>query len=169
MGLEELIQAIGLAARLCPGILLLIAGDGYLKATLQHLIVRERLERNVLLLGFVPEESLPVYYEAADIFVLPTQKLEGFGLSTIESLACGTPVLGTPVGATPEVLSALEPQLLFSDSTPSAMAEGILAWREQGVSELLRKKCREYCVENFSSEGIVQELLGVFSEVCCGA
>src|SRR5207249_11624167 len=59
-------------------------------------------------LGFIPDETLPSYYHAADVFVLPTRELEGFGLVTVEALACGTPVLGTPVGATPEVLSGLE-------------------------------------------------------------
>ena len=54
--------------------------------------------------GEIDDESLVLYYQAADIFILPTQSLEGFGLVTLEALSCGVPVLGTPIGATTNIL-----------------------------------------------------------------
>ena len=62
-------------------------------------------EHRIKLMGFIPEQDLVPYYESADLVVLPTQALEGFGLVMIEALAFGTPVLGTPVGAIPKILS----------------------------------------------------------------
>jgi glycosyltransferase involved in cell wall biosynthesis len=47
--------------------------------------------------GFVPDDELPLYYQAADLFVLPTRSLEGFGLITLEAFASELPVVGTPV------------------------------------------------------------------------
>src|SRR5207249_11052699 len=81
-------------------------------------------------LGFIPDETLPSYYHAADVFVLPTRELEGFGLVTVEALACGTPVLGTPVGATPEVLSGLDASLVFRGISAEIMAEDLLRFLE---------------------------------------
>jgi glycosyltransferase involved in cell wall biosynthesis len=73
--------------------------------------------------------DLPViflYYQMADLFILPTTELEGFGLVTVEALASGLPVLGTPVGGTKEILTKLGSDYLFDDSTPQSIATGIL-------------------------------------------
>jgi len=104
MGLENLILAIDIVRKEVPNVLLLIVGQGYLKEKLEKLIRMNHLDKNIWMLGFVPEEKLPLYYQASDLFVLPTLLLEGFGLSTLESLACGTPVIATPVGANPEII-----------------------------------------------------------------
>lgn len=54
--------------------------------------------------------------------IMPTQELEGFGLTTAEALACGTPVIGTPAGANPEVLRRLDETLITRDASPAAIA-----------------------------------------------
>ena len=55
--------------------------------------IRElRLENDILLRGYVPDEDLPCFYSAADVFVYPSF-YEGFGLPVLESMACGTPVV----------------------------------------------------------------------------
>ena len=53
--------------------------------------------------------------------------MEGFGLSTIESLACGTPVLGTPTGGTPEILRQISPDYILPGTRPEDIAAGIIA------------------------------------------
>ena len=72
--------------------------------------------------GRLPEQQLLTYYQAADLFVLPTSAAEGFGLVSIEALACNLPVFGTPVGGIREVLQRVNPELLFADATAAAMA-----------------------------------------------
>jgi glycosyltransferase involved in cell wall biosynthesis len=119
MGLEHLIRAIAQLGEEDREVLLLIGGDGPLRGKLQGLIEEMKLAERVRLLGFLPEQSLPLYYRAADLVVMPTYEMEGFGLVTVESLACGTPVLGTPVGALPEILGRVDP-ILLADGTDSA-------------------------------------------------
>src|SRR5438132_854951 len=106
MGLDNLLGAMAVLKARCPSALLLIGGAGSLRGALEAQSQALGLEAHVKFLGFVPDAELPRYYQAADVFVLPTRELEGFGLVTVEALACGTPVLGTPVGATPEILRA---------------------------------------------------------------
>ena len=127
MGLQALIQAMALARRTIPHLRLLIGGSGLLQPMLEALVKTMGLEDCVRLLGFIPEALLPDYYRAADLFVLPTTRLEGFGLVTIEALASGTPVFGTRVGATDEILRNLDPALLSERTDPESMAAGISA------------------------------------------
>jgi glycosyltransferase involved in cell wall biosynthesis len=125
MGLDNLMQAMSLLRRQGSDVRLLIGGEGPLRSALQATIQRLQLTDCVRLIGFVPDSSLPAYYQAADLALLPTQELEGFGLITLESLACGTPILGTPVGAIPEVLNRIDPSLIAPGSDAPALAAQI--------------------------------------------
>jgi glycosyltransferase involved in cell wall biosynthesis len=104
-----------------------------------------------------------LYYQAADFFVLPTLDLEGFGLVTLEALACGTPVLGTPVGETVEILSGLNPYLLFASSRPEDMARGIL--EHLSAPAISRERCRRYVLEHYSWDRTTIELEALFRMV----
>jgi len=105
MGLENLIEAVatiaGSRSAREAGLALLICGDGRLRQQLGEMVRERGLGNTVKLLGRVAHEDLPRYYQAADLFVLPTEAMEGFGIVTIEALASGTPVLGRPARATP--------------------------------------------------------------------
>src|SRR2546430_17254237 len=125
MGLENLLHAIEKLGEEARDLLVLIGGEGPLRPALEQLIRDLRLTDHVQLLGFIPEDRLSKYYQAADLVLMPTHELEGFGLVTVEALACGTPVLGTPVGAIPEVLARLDSALLTDGRDATALATGI--------------------------------------------
>jgi glycosyltransferase involved in cell wall biosynthesis len=127
MGLDTLLRAMVRVRQTIPHVQLLIGGSGPLRSELEAQVKALDLEGCVRFLGFVPEDALPDYYRAADLFVLPTAQLEGFGLVTIEALASGTPVLGTPVGATDEILGRLDASLLTAGPDAESMATGIEA------------------------------------------
>src|SRR5437899_12651573 len=114
MGLDTLIRAMATVRERFPRVLLLIGGSGSLRPLLETLTISLSLSEHVRFLGFVPERDLPAYYGAAAAFVLPTRELEGFGLVTVAALACGTPVLGTPGGATPAILEPPTRSLHFA-------------------------------------------------------
>lgn len=125
MGLETLLDAfsaIGQAGQHC---LLVIGGEGPLRTRLEAGIRQRQLEQIVRLAGFIPEELLVAYYQAADLVLMPTAQLEGFGLVTVEALACGTPVVGTPVGAIPEVLGQIDPILIACGADSSSFADAL--------------------------------------------
>jgi glycosyltransferase involved in cell wall biosynthesis len=150
---------------------LTLAGEGPEGEALARLIGTLELADHVSMVGFIPQERLSMYYGASDFFVLSTRTLEGFGLVTLESLACGTPVLGTPVGGTVEILSGLDPTFLFKGVSPEIMAEGIeRAVVEYPVGgeeyEALRMRCSQYAARNYSwlrhmdqFQAILEELL----------
>ena len=163
MGLDNLLRAMAIVKTRRPDAVLLIGGAGSLRSALEAQSRALGLEAHVKFLGFVPDEALPRYYQAADVFVLPTRELEGFGLVTVEALACGTPVLGTPVGATPEILRALCASLVFRGTTPEAMAhdlERFLAAKERDPDAYarLRGACREHVERHYTWERATEDL-----------
>jgi glycosyltransferase involved in cell wall biosynthesis/SAM-dependent methyltransferase len=162
MGLDNLIHAMALVREGGVRPLLLVGGAGSLRPALEALVRAHGLEGDVEFLGFVDEAELPLYYAAADAFVLPTRALEGFGLVTVEALACGTPVLGTPVGATPEILTPLDPSLVFDDAGPEAIARGIGRFLQRSGDRddaaTLRAACRRHAEARYGWEQSVGEL-----------
>ena len=171
MGLENLLLAVKAAIPQAPGLFLVIGGAGPLDAALRELAVREGLADRVRFAGFIPESQLPSYYRMADLFVLPTREMEGFGLVTLEALASGLPVAGTPVGGTPEILGRLEPNLLFKDATSASMAETIAAcyrkikdhprqWAELG------ERCRRFAESHYSWDASADALESLYINQC---
>jgi asparagine synthase (glutamine-hydrolysing) len=163
MGLDTLLDAMAIVSRRMPQAHLLLGGSGSLREALEAQARDRGLDKHVTFLGFIPEDDLPRYYQAVDAFVLPTRELEGFGLVTAEALACGTPVLGTRVGATPEILEPLDPALLFGGEGAEAMAADLLAFlqrqrQDPGAARALREACARYAEAHYDWEHVVSAL-----------
>jgi glycosyltransferase involved in cell wall biosynthesis len=144
MGIDVLLDAMPAVLAAHPGACLVIGGRGPLAAALQARASALGLGGAVRFVGFVAEAELPAHYAAADVFVLPTQHLEGFGLVTLESLACGTPVVGTRVGATPELLEPLDPLLLTPAPSADAIARAVVAVLARRDRATLAARCRAH-------------------------
>ncbi len=163
MGLEQLLEAVAAVRRRHPNVLALIGGKGALTAELQATIEREHLQENARLLGFIADEDLPAAYAAADLTLVPTVALEGFGLVIVESLASGTPALGTPVGGIPEILRAWHPELVTDAPTSAAMAERIDAILSGRVTLPDPEECRIHA-GRYDWKLVVPQLLAIFEE-----
>ena len=147
MGLDRLLRALPLIS---PEVSLAVAGTGSARGELETLAGDLRVRDRVTFLGAVSDEELVEWNRAADLFVLPTVAYEGFGMVTAEALACGTPVVGTPVGATPELLEPLEPDLIAASSEPAHLEEAIERGLHLARAGDFRGRCRDYAVERFS-------------------
>jgi glycosyltransferase involved in cell wall biosynthesis len=142
-GVDRLLTAMPEILRANPAATLAVAGTGEMEHQLHRLAAQLGISDRVRFLGRVSDQSLVDWYRRATLVVIPTVRLEGFGLTTAEALACGTPVVGTPVGATPELLAPLDQSLIASDSTPAALAKTVslaLADPEQLASIGLRAR-----------------------------
>ncbi len=145
MGLEELLAALAVADD--PRLTLAITGNGDQRASLEKLARALSVQDRVRFLGRVSESELRALYAAADLFVLPTVAYEGFGMSTVEALASGTPVLGTAVGATPEILAPIDDALIVPRADANALAAGL-----RRVIPMLTPELRVRCAERARAE-----------------
>jgi len=167
MGLDKLILAMQKVIKRAPGIYMVLGGEGPLKNNLIELAKNLGLDDHIRFVGFIAEKELANYYQMADLFILPTRELEGFGLVTLEAMACGVPVLGTPVGGTQQILGKFDPSFLFEDTSPDAMAASILE-KYKIISETPQKwseisqRCRQYVENNYSWEKNVDSLEKIF-------
>jgi glycosyltransferase involved in cell wall biosynthesis len=165
MGLENLLKAIALVKIQYPEILLYIAGKGALAQTLQTQIVELNLTNHVRLLGYVSDQQLPIAYRAANFSVVPTVSFEGFGLIIVESLATGTPVLGTPIGGIPEILAPFCPDLLFEDTSVDKLAQGIIEVLSQKRQLPDSDTCQAYVRDNYAWSVIAPQIKSVYEQV----
>lgn len=158
MGIEELLKAVKVLLAAGDDITLGIAGSGRSQRELRMLTASLGIEERVIFFGRVPDEDLPGLYAAADLFVLPTVAYEGFGMATVEALAAGTPVVGTAVGATPEILRALDAALLCPTASPSDLAHTMQLALAR-TSPAFRAECAAYADANYSWERTIGEWL----------
>ena len=155
MGLTQLVHAVSRLKAHIPDIHLTIGGSGPECERLHRLVKELDLDSYVQLVGYIPETQLPIFFAAADFFIMPTQALEGFGLVTLESWAAGTPVIGTPVGAIPEVLSTFDSRFVLASADIDALAAGIERaiiedYRNSACYAQLRHAVHRHAEENFS-------------------
>ena len=162
VGVDTLVEAAALLRARVPGALVLVAGRGPLQGELEARIAALGLQDHVRLLGFVPDDVLPTAYRAADLSVVPTAALEGFGLITVESLAAGTPCVVTPVGGLADVVSPLAPQLVAASAGARDVADALARALRGEVALPSAAQCETYAREGFDWPVVAARVRAVY-------
>lgn len=162
MGIDDLLRAW---ARLSSDrAWLLVAGRGPDLPRLERIARELGLEARVRFLGGVSDGDLPDLYRAADVCVLPSKTLEGFGLPVLEALACGTPVVVADSGGLPEAVAGLADDLVVPAGDAAALSERLDA-AFNGSQPLPRAdRCRDYA-ERFSEARLIAEHARLYREL----
>jgi glycosyltransferase involved in cell wall biosynthesis len=165
MGIDRLLRALPLLG--CDDVTLVVAGTGSLAGDLPRLAAELGLAERVLFVGSVSDDSrLADWYRAADLFVLPTTAYEGFGMATVEALASGTPVAGTAIGATPELLAPLDPRLVAPTADPEALAAVIGEALDFATTEEFASRCRAHADERYGLGSAIAAWEAALEETC---
>ena len=159
MGLDVLVRAM---SRLPEGVHLVVAGDGPEGEPLRQAAVALGVHDRVHLLGRIDDAELVDWYRAADVAVLPSLSLEGFGLVALEALACGTPVVASRVGGLPEVVGPLDPGLVVEPGDPEALAARLAAVLAGAAPS--RERCRQYA-EGFTWRRAARAHVDLYEEL----
>lgn len=127
-GVERLLEAFSRIDHPENMLLVLIGGDGPDAGStirLKALSFQMGIGEKVRFVGAIEQSDLALYYNAADILVLPSY-YESFGLVVLESMACGTPVVATPVGIVDAVLRNGRNGRIVEDPTAAGIAASIM-------------------------------------------
>jgi teichuronic acid biosynthesis glycosyltransferase TuaC len=159
-GFQYLIEAMKNCVKVRSDILCLIGGGGPLKEELEKQIKELDLQDYIRLLGFVPDDQLAYWVNAADFFVLPSLS-EGNPTVMFEALGVGLPFVGTSVGGIPEIITSEDYGLLVEPANPEDLSEKILIALEKVWDA---EKIRIYA-EQFTWDNIAKEVVKVYRNV----
>lgn len=167
MGIAELFKAMSLVLAKHPNARLLVIGEGPLQEQLSAAAQASELRGRVQVIGRVPLDELPQYYQSADCFVLPTEAFEGLGMATLEALSSGLPVVGTPAGATPEILGKLDSKLITKSTKADDLAHGINSFldRSDEDKKQISLSARDLVMREYSWDRAIDELEKVVNSI----
>jgi len=163
-GLDTLIESVPLLTRDHPDLLFLVAGKGPSRKLIEDRIKELGIDSNVKLTGFVPDRLLPVYYDAADYFILPSASGEGLPLVLLEAMACGLPVIATTVGGTPEIIKHMKNGVLVPPRNPEAMAEALSKLLSEGLGPALGEEARRIVENRLTWEENIRQLQEIYKK-----
>lgn len=124
----------------------ILVGDGPVRKMLE-----EKYTDGVYFVGMKSHEEMPAYLNVADVFINPA-KTETFGMTIVESLACGVPVVAYPVKGPKNVIGNSGCGVLIND-----LEKGVPA-----ALKISKQKCRKYVVNNFNWKVITEQFMEGF-------
>ena len=161
MGLDTLLAAWRQVVEAVPDATLLVIGDGSARGDLQDRALELKISGSVRFQGKVDDADLVSAYQAADVSVVPSMALEGFGLVTLESLACGTPVVVTDCGGLPEAVVGLDTSLIVESRNAGALADRLTTAARGDLPD--RHACRSYA-EGFNWSSCARANQAVYAQ-----
>lgn len=161
MGVDNLILAFADVVKLDTNFHLVIVGDGDMKKYLENLTVKIDIQKFTSFSGFVKDDMLLSYYQASDLFIIPSVTLEGFGLVILEAMACGIPVLGTKTGGAPEeIIGKFKKEFLLDDAKPETISKAIIEFFK--YKKDYKDECRKFVIDNFSWDISTDKIVKVY-------
>lgn len=103
----------------------IMVGEGELKEEIEGILTNNNIQSEVELTGWIENKKLPDYLNDLKLLVVPSY-FEGLPNMVLEAMACGTPVLATPVGGIPEVIKDGKTGFIMEDNSPECIAKNII-------------------------------------------
>lgn len=162
-GIDTVLRALPTIAEAVPDVAYLVVGTGPDQSRLTRIAERHHVRDRVRFVGQLGHDRLPLYYSAADLFVMPARTsppdVEGFGLVFLEANACGTPVIGARTGGIPDAIRDGDTGLLVPPADPDALAEAaVRVLTTPTLADALGRQGRHRVVNEANWDAIVERL-----------
>ena len=145
-----------------PEVQWICCGEGPHRKEAEAWVIDNDLVDKVFFLGKVERESIVDYYQAADIFVLPSH-MEAFATVYLEAMGVGLPCIGTSVGGTPEIILEGETGYLIGREDEAALVERVLSLVENPEKiQVMGRAARKRVLDRFSWETISQSIENLY-------
>jgi glycosyltransferase involved in cell wall biosynthesis len=163
-GILNLVEAIPKTLARRGDVKFVIVGGGALEGDVRTSLGKYHLEDKVKLTGWISHSELPDYLNTFKLLVLPSYA-EGLPNIMLESMACGTPVLATSVGAIREVIKDKQTGFLLSDNSPGCIAKGIVDTLSDPNLEKVAINARSLVQSEFRYESTVKTWANVLRTI----
>jgi len=150
-GVINFVEAIPKIASTRNDVTFFIIGEGPLEGKIRNYLRKCDLDSKVTLTGRIPHNELPNYLACLKLLVLPSFN-EGLPNIMLEAMACGTPVLITPIGSVPDVLTDGQTGFLIQDTSPPRLAQTILNTLASPHLKIVARNARTLVEEEFRYE-----------------
>lgn len=162
-GIDTVIAALPNVIRQIPDVHYLIVGEGEDGKRLRKLVEYHQLEEQVTFTGKIPYEELNEYYNAADLFVMPSKTqipdVEGFGIVFLEANACGLPVIGSDSGGIPSAIRNGVTGYIIPEANHVKLAEKIIELlNNPEKSHIIGRQGRKWVTEEANWEQLSRKL-----------
>jgi glycosyltransferase involved in cell wall biosynthesis len=162
-GILNLIKAIPFVFKE-KNIQLVVCGEGNLMHVIRNLV--KGLENNVKFTGWIHHQDLPQFLNEMRLLIMPSFT-EGLPNVILEAMACGTPVLVTPVGAIPDIVKDGETGFLLKSNEPKHIAEKVIELlNKPELLEGVSINAYNFVRANFSFEKTLESWRRILQEVC---
>ncbi len=142
---------------------LMLVGEGPLKNTIKGIVKKYELEKYIIFTGKIPNDALPKYYSAADIFVIPSS-YDNFPNAVLEAMACKLPIVATRVGGIPQQIQEGKNGLLIESNNIDELKTAILKLiNNDKLAQEMGRRNREIVKERYSWIESAQRLKKIYS------
>ena len=155
-GILHLLHAVSDIVTEKPGIKFLFIGDGALRHTIEQYILEKNLKETIMLPGWVDHDKLGDYLNQIKLLVIPSYT-EGLPNVMLEAMACGTPVLATPVGGIPSFIRNGETGFILENNSPNCITSNIIKILDDKKSGEIIKNACQLIHNDFTFEKRVEE------------
>lgn len=163
-GILNFIRAIPEILKEGNDVKFLVGGEGRLRDKIDEYLREENLNGKVKLPGWIPHDQLPDYLNELKLLVLPSYT-EGLPSIMLEGMACGTPVLATPVGAIPDVVKDGETGFIMEDNSPECIAKNVIRAFNHPSLEQIVKNARALIGREYTYQAAVERYRNVLNSL----
>ena len=145
---------------------LYIAGDGPEKEKINQIIKEEKLEENIILLGYLKQEEVKEYIKNASFIVVPSIWYENCPYSVLETQAIGKAVIGANIAGIPELVKDKENGLIYKYDDISELKEKMQQlFENKELANEYGKKAKEYAKKNYDKEEYYKKITTIYDKV----
>lgn len=163
-GVQNFAQALPTILSDQEDLRVLIGGDGQLKETIEASLQEVGLTARVDLSGWLSHDELPRYLNQLRLLVLPSYT-EGLPNIILEAMACGTPVLATPVGAIPDVIIDGKTGFIMENNSPECIAANVVRALSFPDLERIAEDGKRFVEENFTFEKTLENWKRILQDI----
>jgi glycosyltransferase involved in cell wall biosynthesis len=163
-GVQHFVQALPAILNNQNDLSVFIGGDGQLKEAIMASLHEEGLTARVDLPGWISHDDLPRYLNQLRLLVLPSYT-EGLPNIMLEAMACGTPVLATPVGTIPDIIIDGKTGFIMENNSPECIAENVVRALNSPDLEQIAENGRRFVEGNFTFEKTVDNWKRILSDI----